>query len=521
MNARLPADALPRADFPMLGLVQLHRMEPAFDRLPLGEAQARRCALFRHAGRFVGVLEDPRALDVQRWAEARANDFVDWHLVTPDDLSAWLDRHAGAATALDGVLASAKVGAGETAPADDAVRLSAQDTTANPVVRLVNSTILDALKLGASDIHLEATQSGLVIRLRIDGVLETVGQASGLELAEQTVSRLKVLAELDIAERRVPQDGRITVDLEGRRIDLRLSIMPSIHGEDAVLRILDKRRLIPAGETLGLEQLGFASSDLATMRALARKPHGMLLVTGPTGSGKTTTLYGVLSEINNGRDKIVTIEDPVEYELSGVLQIPVNDKKGLSFARGLRSILRHDPDKIMVGEIRDAETAEIAVQSALTGHLVLSTVHANHVFDVFNRFAHLGIDPYLLTAALNGVWAQRLLRTICPHCAVPATPTTCELAELGLPPEAAQGGFRRGSGCGQCRNTGYRGRRAVAEILALDDHLRTLIAQRAPLADIKSAARRKGTHSLRDAALQLARAGLTTLEEVARVTQED
>jgi general secretion pathway protein E len=330
-----------------------------------------------------------------------------------------------------------------------------------------------------------------------------------------------VLAELDIAERRVPQDGRLTVRLDGRPVDLRLSVMPSIHGEDAVLRILDKRRLVPAGEALSLEQLGFASSDLVRMRGLATQPYGMLLVTGPTGSGKTTTLYGVLSEINDGRDKIVTIEDPVEYELPGVLQIPVNDKKGLSFARGLRSILRHDPDKIMIGEIRDAETAEIAVQSALTGHLVLSTVHANHVFDVFSRFAHLGIDPYSLTAALNGVWAQRLLRTVCPHCAEPAVPTARELAALGLPPEAATGNFRRGRGCGECRTTGYRGRRAVAEILALDDRLRTLIAQRAPLAEIKAEARRQGTQSLREAALQLARAGLTTLEEVARVTQQD
>jgi general secretion pathway protein E len=246
----------------------------------------------------------------------------------------------------------------------------------------------------------------------------------------------------------------------------------------------------------------------------------MLLVTGPTGSGKTTTLYGVLSEIHDGRDKIVTIEDPVEYELPGVLQIPVNDRKGLTFARGLRSILRHDPDKIMIGEIRDAETAEIAVQSALTGHLVLSTVHANHVFDVFGRFAHMGIDPYSLTSALNGVWAQRLLRTVCPHCAEPVIPSARDIAALDLyaEPAADLRGFRRGKGCGECRGTGYRGRRAVAEILALDDRLRTLIAQRAPLAEIKAEARLQGTRSLRDAALQLAREGHTTLEEVVRVT---
>ena len=531
MNARLPAGVLARADFPMLRLVHIHRMEPAFDLLPLADAFARRCALFRHAGQFIGVLEDPLAADLQRWAEARAGDCVEWYLAAPADLSDWLNKQAEGSTVLSGVLARAKLGAGETAHPEAANMDSAHagpevsqlhaDSDESPVVRLVNSTIHDALKLGASDIHVETTPQGLVIRLRVDGVLETVGEVGGRELAEQTVSRLKVLAELDIAERRVPQDGRLTVRLDGRAIDLRLSVMPSIHGEDAVLRILDKRRLVPTGEALGLEQLGFSSSDLTRMRSLAARPYGMLLVTGPTGSGKTTTLYGVLSEINDGRDKIVTIEDPVEYELPGVLQIPVNDKKGLTFARGLRSILRHDPDKIMIGEIRDAETAEIAVQSALTGHLVLSTVHANHVFDVFSRFAHLGIDPYSLTAALNGVWAQRLLRTVCPHCAEPVVPTARELAALGLPPEAATGGFRRGRGCGECRTTGYRGRRAVAEILALDDRLRTLIAQRAPLAEIKAEARRQGTQSLRDAALQLARAGLTTLEEVARVTQPD
>ncbi|MDP1653481.1 MAG: GspE/PulE family protein [Rhodocyclaceae bacterium] len=530
MNARLPADVLARADFPMLSLFQIHRLEPAFERLPLAEAQARRCALFRDGKQLIGVLDNPQAADLQRWVEARAGDFVDWYLVLPEDLTAWLGRQAEGISALAGI-APPKVGAGGTAPHPAAsmgtaeqgeeVSLARIGRDTSPVVRLVNSTIHDALKLGASDIHIEATPDGLVIRYRIDGVLETVGGAAGREVAEQAVSRLKVLAELDIAERRVPQDGRFSVRLAGRRIDLRLSVMPSIHGEDAVLRILDKRRLVPTGESLSLERLGFASGDLARMRALAKQPYGMLLVTGPTGSGKTTTLYGVLSEIHDGRDKIVTIEDPVEYELPGVLQIPVNDRKGLTFARGLRSILRHDPDKIMIGEIRDAETAEIAVQSALTGHLVLSTVHANHVFDVFSRFAHLGIDPYTLTAALNGVWAQRLLRTVCPHCAAPVVPTTQALAALGLPPEAVVDGFRRGKGCSECRGTGYRGRRAVAEILALDDRLRTLIAQRAPLAEIKAEARRQGLRSLRDAALQLARAGLTTLEEVARVTLQD
>jgi general secretion pathway protein E len=520
MNAPLPDRVLEDADFPTLTLFQIHRLQPLFDRVPLAEAQARRCALLRDGRQLVAIFDDPLAADLQRWVEARAGNYVDWYLVAPEDLTAWFDKQTETASALAGI-AAPKLGAGGTAPQDEEVSLARIRQDASPVVRLVNSTIHDALKLGASDIHLEATPRGLVVRYRIDGVLEQVGEAAGRDTAEQAISRLKVLAELDIAERRIPQDGRFAVRLGGRRIDLRLSIMPSIHGEDAVLRILDKRRLVADDAALSLERLGFAAADLAQMRALAALPYGMLLVTGPTGSGKTTTLYGVLSEIHDGRDKVVTIEDPVEYELPGVLQIPVNDKKGLTFARGLRSILRHDPDKIMIGEIRDAETAEIAVQSALTGHLVLSTVHANHVFDVFSRFAHLGIDPYALTAALNGVWAQRLLRTVCPHCAEQVVPTSRALAALRLPPEAAHpemGSFRRGRGCSECRGTGYRGRRAVAEILALDDRLRTLIAQRAPLAEIKAEAQRQGLRSLRDAALQLARDGQTTLEEVARVT---
>lgn len=513
MNARLPEGVLARADFPLPRLVHIHRLEPAFDRLPLTEAQTRRCALFRHDGRFIGVLEDPLATDLQRWVEGRAGDGVDWYLVTPADLSDWLTQHAGAASALDSVLASAKVSVGRTARMDEA--------SADPVAHLVNSTLQDALKLGASDIHLEPTATGLVIRLRIDGVLETIGEVGGCELAEQVAAGLKTLADLDIAVRREPQEGRLAVSLDGQPVDLRLSITPGIHGEDAVLRILDKRRLFADGAILGLEQLGFASGDLARLRALARQPHGLMLVAGPAGGGKTTTLYGMLAEINDGSDKIVTLEDPVEYAVPGVLQIPVDDGQGPGFARGLRAILRHDPDKIMVGEIRDAETAEIAVETALTGRLVLASVNANNAFDVFSRFARFGIAPGLLAAALNGIWAQDLLRTICPHCAEPIIPTTRELAALGLPPEAAMDGFQRGSGCGACRTIGYRGRRAVAEILALDDRLRTLIAQQAPLADIKAEARRQGTRSLRDGALQLARAGLTTLEEVARVTRQE
>jgi general secretion pathway protein E len=390
---------------------------------------------------------------------------------------------------------------------------------ASPAVKLVNSTLYDALKAGASDIHLESTTGGLAVKYRIDGVLDHATSVNGIEVAEQVISRLKVLAELDISERRVPQDGSFRVEAAGREIDLRVSIMPSIHGEDAVIRILDKRAMIEAYGSLTLEALGFDAASLVTLRGLAQEAYGMLLVTGPTGSGKTTTLYAALTEIHSGREKIITIEDPVEYQLPGILQIPVNEKKGLTFAKGLRSILRHDPDKIMVGEIRDRETAEIAVQSALTGHLVLTTVHANNVFDVFGRFTHMGIDPYAFVSALNGIWAQRLVRTNCPHCAVPQSPTDADLAAVNLTrADVADYQFMEGKGCGDCRGTGYKGRRAIAEILTLNDEIRELIVDKRPIRQIKAAAHANGTRSLRMAALELVKRGATTLAEIKRVT---
>ncbi|MEG0884144.1 MAG: GspE/PulE family protein, partial [Janthinobacterium sp.] len=390
---------------------------------------------------------------------------------------------------------------------------------ASPAVKLVNSTLYDALKAGASDIHLESTAGGLAVKYRVDGVLDHATAVNGIEVAEHIISRLKVLAELDIAERRVPQDGSFRVESGGREIDLRVSIMPSIHGEDAVIRILDKRAMIEAYGALTLEALGFDAPSLEALRALAQEAYGMLLVTGPTGSGKTTTLYAALTEIHNGREKIITIEDPVEYQLPGILQIPVNEKKGLTFAKGLRSILRHDPDKIMVGEIRDRETAEIAVQSALTGHLVLTTVHANNVFDVFGRFTHMGIDPYAFVSALNGIWAQRLIRTNCPHCATDYTPDDSELASVGLARADVAGyEFKQGKGCGDCRGTGYKGRRSIAEILVLTDEIRELIVDKKPIRQIKAAAYANGTRSLRLAALELVKRGATTITEIKRVT---
>lgn len=480
----------------------------------------RRCLLFRCDGQFKAAIADPFDSDAQQWLLTLASTPIEILLALPSDIQAMSARAERSATAIEQVRGSSTF-RNQQRERSDIEELSLQSISedSSPVVRLLNSTLYDALKAGASDVHLESSALGMSIRYRIDGVLETITAVEDTNTAEQVISRIKVMAELDIAERRIPQDGRFRVNFDRHDVDIRVSVMPSVHGEDAVLRILDKRNFLSEGKELRLEALGFDESSLVTIRRLAREPYGMLLVTGPTGSGKTTTLYAGISEINHGRDKIVTIEDPVEYDLPGVLQIPVNEKKGLTFARGLRSILRHDPDKIMVGEIRDRDTAEIAVQSALTGHLVLTTVHANNVFDVFNRFTHMGIDVYALTSALNGIWAQRLLRVICPNCSERHRPTELELREFGLRPEESAGlEFRRGAGCGECRSSGYRGRKAIAEILVLNDNLRQMIATRASVADIKAAARANGTRSLRESALDLLARGETTLEEIGRVT---
>jgi general secretion pathway protein E len=328
-----------------------------------------------------------------------------------------------------------------------------------------------------------------------------------------------VMSQLDISERRVPQDGRFKVIVQGREVDFRVSIMPSVFGEDAVLRVLDRKALSEEARGLSLHVLGFDEKIIAQFRRLAKEPYGMVLVTGPTGSGKTTSLYAAISEVNTGYDKIITIEDPVEYQLPGVLQIPVNEKKGLTFARGLRSILRHDPDKIMVGEIRDSETAQIAIQAALTGHLVFTTVHANSVLDVIGRFMHMGVDPYNFVVAMNGILAQRLIRANCPHCAEDVYPDAELLEESGITPEAATGmTFKQGKGCGHCRGTGYRGRKAVAELLVLNDEMREMIVAREPIRKLKEAAKRSGMRTLREAAIEAAGKGVTTLQEINRVT---
>uniref|UniRef100_A0A831XGW1 GspE/PulE family protein n=1 Tax=Geobacter metallireducens TaxID=28232 RepID=A0A831XGW1_GEOME len=389
----------------------------------------------------------------------------------------------------------------------------------SPIIKLVNSTVMDALTRRASDIHIETAQEGVVIKYRIDGVLYRATETLDIHFQAPIISRLKVMSELDISERRIPQDGRFKVRIADKAIDFRVSIMPSAFGEDAVIRILDKESIASDLKGLTLETLGMNPREMKRLRKKVREPYGMVLVTGPTGSGKTTTLYAALTEIHTGEEKIITIEDPVEYVLRGIVQIPVNEKKGLTFARGLRSILRHDPDKIMVGEIRDPETAQIAVQSALTGHLVFTTVHANNVFDVLGRFIHMGIDPYNFVSCLNCVMAQRLVRKLCPHCKTPTVHSDSVLLESGLDPEQCRGvTFFDARGCDECNGTGYRGRSAIVELLDLNDHIRELIMAKTPAAQLKVAAREAGTVFLRESAVEKVLAGETSLREINRVT---
>jgi type IV pilus assembly protein PilB len=397
-------------------------------------------------------------------------------------------------------------------------RLAADDDL-SPIIRLVDTTIFTALERRASDIHLETFDDSLLVKYRIDGVLQQAMAPIAREHHQTILSRIKVMSELDIAERRVPQDGRFRVRYKGRLIDFRVSIMPTVHGENAVLRVLDKESMSEKFTNLSLDVVGFAAEDLRRFRKYIKEPYGMVLVTGPTGSGKTTTLYAALNEIKSEEDKIITIEDPVEYQIRGITQIPVNEKKGLTFARGLRSILRHDPDKILVGEIRDAETAQIAINSALTGHLVFTTVHANNVVDVLGRFLNMGVEPYNFVSALNCILAQRLVRQVCDFCAHEVVYTDAELVENGLDPAEWHGfRFREGVGCMECGGTGFRGRSAIHELLELDDEMREMLLAKKPGSEIRKKARDKGMAFLRDSALERVRAGITTLREINKVT---
>ena len=402
---------------------------------------------------------------------------------------------------------------------DESLTVEKLTSDISPIIRLVDSTVFTAIQRRASDIHIETQDDAVNVKYRIDGVLQPAMRPIAKHFHSAIISRIKVMAELDIAEKRVPQDGRFRLRVPGKTIDFRVSIMPSVHGEDAVIRILDKESISEQFSELRLDILGFPESELKRFRKYIAEPYGMVLVTGPTGSGKTTTLYAALSEIKSPEDKIVTIEDPVEYQLRGITQIPINEKKGLTFARGLRSILRHDPDKIMVGEIRDPETAQIAIQSALTGHLVFTTVHANNVLDVLGRFLNMGVEAYQFVSALNCVLAQRLVRTICPHCKRPAKVTRFALEESGMDPLLEQNHtFYEGKGCIECGGTGYKGRQAICELLDLSDRIREMILARKPTSEIKKAAREEGMRFLRECAVERVLNGVTTLREINKVT---
>nr|WP_306805948.1 GspE/PulE family protein [Caballeronia sp. BR00000012568055] len=496
----------------------LETLEPRFDLLSFGEAMSRKCLLAADpAARLWLVLADPFDPLLRTWAIHRVKKPFAFAFCVPAELMAYLALHESAHQALTQI----DVG-GKTVAADTGVEitLATLASDVHPVIRLVNSSLYDALKARASDIHIESTATGLVIKYRIDGVLQETAAAPGIDTAEQVLSRLKVMADLDIGERRIPQDGRFKALINQREIDFRVSIMPSIHGEDAVLRVLDKQRGEGSSNALRLDSIGHEPEIVDAIRVIAHEPYGLLLVTGPTGSGKSTTLYATLTEINTGDEKIITIEDPVEYELAGVLQIPINDKKGLTFARGLRSILRHDPDKILVGEIRDGETAGIAVQAALTGHLVLTSVHANNVFSVLDRFLHMGVDMHSFIDALLGAVAQRLMRKNCPHCITDDTPPDDATLRLsGLTREQVAGWrFRRGAGCEMCRRTGYLGRQPIAEVLRLNDAIKQCFVERRPIMELKQLAYQSGFVPIRQIALRAVADGRTTLAEVNRVT---
>lgn len=500
-----------RCHYTYMELDEMLQMQPVFDRISFSESMRRDCVLLRDEESIVLVFADVFDAAMESWATEQVAAPFTLALAHQQDIAAYLAQHEDATRTVDEALSGVGTSDAQSELLEE-LSLNRIEQDSNPVIKLVRSTLFDALKADASDVHLETHPQGLTIKYRLDGVLTQMGMVNEVSLAEQVISRIKVISDLDITEQRTPQDGRFRAVYRGRDVDFRVSVMPSIHGEDVVIRVLDKQTLADKANGLRLDVLGFDANAMQMMRDQFSMPYGMVLVTGPTGSGKTTTLYAAISEINHGSDKIITIEDPVEYQLSGVLQIPVNEKKGLTFARGLRSILRHDPDKIMVGEIRDSETAQIAVQSALTGHLVLTSVHANNAFDVIGRFLNMGVDPYSFVSALNIVVAQRLLRVICPQCAAPAK--YADDAGIVIPSSA---NLMQGKGCGACRGTGYKGRHAVAEILHFDDELRELIAKRASIKEIKAYAMSQGTKFLHDAALEMAFHGQTTLEEVQRV----
>jgi len=502
---------------------EMHQLTPAYEVIAFNEGQRKGCTAFHDEKmRLIIVISNPIDDALQTWLNEIVRQPFELRLAHTNDLAAFQARHEEGIRALDHLVPETQYLEDDGSTAMSTISIQSINDDANPIVKLINSTLYDGLKEGASDIHLESSGHGLKIKYRIDGVMTNIGDKQGRDNADQAISRIKVMAQLDIAERRVPQDGRFKVSVFGREVDFRVSIMPSVFGEDAVLRILDRKSINEEINGLTLDSLGFNPKIIEQFRKLASEPYGMVLVTGPTGSGKTTSLYAAISEGNTGYDKIITIEDPVEYQLPGVLQIPVNEKKGLTFSRGLRSILRHDPDKIMVGEIRDTDTAQIAVQAALTGHLVFTTVHANSVLDVIGRFMHMGVDLYNFVSAVNGIMAQRLVRELCLHCAEDFVPPASLIEASNIPPDILpQMLFKYAKGCGHCRGSGYKGRKAIAELLVLNDELREMIVSREPIRKLKDAARRNGLRSIREAALEHVGKGLTTLQEINRVTFVD
>lgn len=504
----LPAFAAELGLYP-LSLERLTQAELNFSLVTLPQALSHRLLPLKVDGHDYLLLADPFSLAQRQWAQRHTERLA---LGPPGWVHEQLDALSRQQRTMDQVNTQGFDSTAEEIALEISMVGISQEQS--PVIKLVNATLYDALQSRASDIHLESIPDGLVVKYRIDGVLHAITRCNGGQTAEQVISRLKVLGNMDISERRIPQDGRFKAHIQQRNVDFRVSIMPSIHGEDAVLRVLDKSH----EKKLRLETLGFDAHTLKAIRQLTQIPHGMVLVTGPTGSGKSTTLYSALSELNTGESKIITIEDPVEYQLEGVLQIPVNDKKGLTFARGLRAILRHDPDIILVGEIRDGETAGIAVQAALTGHVVLSSVHANSVFSVLERFLYMQVEPASLITALNGIVAQRLVRQICPHCRQPHQLQQQEAQSWQLTPQQlAQGNWAIGKGCEHCRNSGYHGRLAQAEVLQFSDTMKEALLARAPLRQLRECALQQGFIPLQQIALNAASNGFTTLQEVKRV----
>ena len=512
-----------------LRFVDLKTEEPAYNlihELPV-EMMVRHCfvPLGREGDVLYVAMADPSNLEVIDEIEAQLRVRLRTSVATQTAVEEALKRGDTAARILQDATAGFRTDrmalVRETENGEEVLDLErlTGDEEMSPIIKLVYTVVLNALERRASDIHIETRDSDVVVKYRIDGALYRAADPIDIIHHQTIVQRIKVMSELDIAERRVPQDGRFRIMIRGRKIDFRVSIMPSVHGENVVIRILDKEQINESFRELNLDVVGFAPQDLKKFRKFIAEPYGMVLVTGPTGSGKTTSLYAALNEIKNEEDKIITIEDPVEYQLQGITQIPVNEKKGLTFARGLRSILRHDPDKIMVGEIRDSETAQIAIQSALTGHLVFTTVHANNVIDVIGRFLNMGVEPYNFVSSLNCVLAQRLVRILCSHCKRQHQPSDQDLAESGLNPDKYRSeAFYQSVGCEVCNMTGYRGRTAIHELLDVSDPIREIILERRPGSEVRRAARAEGLTSLRESAIAKVFLGVTTLYEINRVT---